>query len=151
MPSVNDAPTPDHPNAELIRMYWAACWNERRVEQLREVFHDEYLHGRTSRTPADHAEIVRETVASFPDLQVRIDDLEDLGETVITRTRFIGTHQGVIFGLSATGRAIDAPSLDVFFFRDGRVARLWHLFDHLPIVRGIGAEFRIGDEMAQFD
>jgi steroid delta-isomerase-like uncharacterized protein len=151
MPSVNDAPTPDHPNAELIRMYWAACWNERRVEQLREVFHDEYLHGRTSRTPADHAEIVRETVASFPDLQVRIDDLEDLGETVITRTRFIGTHQGVIFGLSATGRAIDAPSLDVFFFRDGRVARLWHLFDHLPIVRGIGAEVRIGDEMAQFD
>lgn len=89
-------------------------------------------------------------MASFPDLHVRIDDLEDLGETVITRTRFIGTHLGVIFGLPATGRAIDAPSLDVFFFRGGRVTRLWHLFDHWPIVRGIGAEVRIGDEVAQF-
>ncbi|MEX0625257.1 MAG: ester cyclase, partial [Chloroflexota bacterium] len=112
---MTDAATPARPNADLIRMYWADCWNERRVERLREVFHDEYLHGRTSLTPADHAEIVRETVASFPDLHVRIDDLEDLGETVITRTRFIGTHLGVIFGLPATGRAIDAPSLDVFF------------------------------------
>jgi len=90
-------------------------------------------------------------VASFPDLQVRIDDLQDLGETVITRTRFIGTHRGAIFGLSGTGLGINAPSLDVYFFEGGRVARLWHLFDHLPILQGIGAEVRIGDQVAEFD
>ena len=148
---MSDATTPTSLNADLVRMYWATCWNERQVERLGEVFHDPYLHGRASRTPADHAEIVRETVASFPDLQVRIDDLQDLGETVITRTRFIGTHRGAIVGLSGTGRCINAPSLDVYFFEGGRVARLWHLFDHLPILQGIGAEVRIGDQVAEFD
>jgi predicted ester cyclase len=151
MPGVTDTGAPARSNADLVRLYWETCWNQRRVERLGEVFHEEYLHGRANRSPADHAEIVHETVASFPDLQVRIDDLEDMGDTVITRTRFIGTHQGEIFGLSGTGRPINAPSLDVFFFRDGRVARLWHLFDHLPIVRGIGAEVRVGDEVADFD
>lgn len=148
---MTEPPTSHRPNVDLIRIYWDACWNERQVDRLVEVFHDPYLHGRATRTPADHAEIVRETVASFPDLQVRIDDLEDLGETVITRTRFIGTHDGQIFGLSGTGRSINAPSLDVYFFRDGRVARLWHLFDHLPILQGIGAEVRVGDEVADLD
>ncbi|MGH2455314.1 MAG: ester cyclase [Candidatus Limnocylindria bacterium] len=135
-------------NAETVRLYWEVCWNQRAVERLAEVFHDPYVHGRTSLTPADHAAIVRETVAAFPDLEVRLDELEDLGATVVTRTRFVGTHRGPIFGLGPTGRSMEAPSLDVYFFRDGRVARLWHLFDHLPILRGIGAEIRIGDEVA---
>ncbi|HVE63902.1 MAG TPA: ester cyclase, partial [Mycobacteriales bacterium] len=65
--------------------------------------------------------------------------------------RFIGTHGGEYVGLSATGRPIEAPSLDVFFFRDGLVERMWHLFDHLPLVQGIGAEVRVGDQVAVFD
>jgi len=138
-------------NADTVRKYWQSCWNERRVDLLSEVFGAEYLHGRTPYSPERHAEIIRDTVRSIPDLMVRVDDLEDLGETVITRSRFIGSHGGEIFGLSATGRMIDAPSLDVFFFRDGRVTRLWHLFDHLPIVQGIGAEVRLGDEVAVLD
>jgi hypothetical protein len=28
----------------------------------------------------------------------------------------------VIFGLSPTGKAVDVPTLDIFFFRDGKVA-----------------------------
>ncbi len=139
------------PNADLVTIYWERCWNERRVDRLGEVFAAEYQHGRRVSTPEQHAEIIRDTVASFPDLRVEVIDLEDLSETVITRTRFIGTHGGTIFGLSPTGRPISAPSLDVFFFGDGRVTRLWHLFDHLPIVEGIGAEVRVGDEIASFD
>lgn len=137
--------------AEIVRLYWDVCWNQRDTDRLGEVFHAEYLHGRTPFTPERHAQIIHDTVAAFPDLQVRVDELEERDEMVITRSRFIGTHGGSIFGLSATGRTIDAPSLDVYYFRDGLVTRLWHLFDHLPIVAAIGAEVRIGDEVASFD
>ena len=138
-------------NAETVRMYWQVCWNERRVDRLADVFHAEYLHGRRSSSPEGHAAIIEETVRSFPDLQVHIDDLEDLGDTIITRTRFVVTHGGEIFGLRATGRSIEGPSLDVYFFDRGRVRRLWHLFDHLPLIVAIGAEVRVGGELAQFD
>jgi predicted ester cyclase len=47
---------------------------------------------------------------------------EVLSDVVITRLRFIPTHGGVIFGLSPTGKAVDVPTLDIFFFRDGKVA-----------------------------
>ncbi|HET7686488.1 MAG TPA: ester cyclase [Candidatus Limnocylindria bacterium] len=138
-------------SAEIIEMYWVSCWNERRTDLLADVFADPYLHGRTSLTPADHAEIVHETVASFPDLRVELVDLADLGDTVITRTRFHGTHGGRIFGLEPTGRTFSAPSLDVYFFEGDRVARLWHQFDHLPILTALGAEVRVDGQVATFD
>lgn len=138
-------------NADTIRMYWEACWNERRIERLVEVFADPYTHGRTPFSPELHAEIIRDAFVWFPDLHIEVDELEDQGDTIITRSRFIGTHGGEIYGLSPTGRLIEAPSLDVYFFADGKVIRLWHLFDHLPILKGIGAEVRIGDQLAVLD
>lgn len=135
-------------NGGTIQRYWDLCWNERRTDLVGEVFAATYLHGRSEATPAEHAEIITETVAAFPDLRIEVVDLEDRDAIVITRTRFVGTHGGEIFGLAATGRQMTAPSLDVFFFAGARVQRLWHLFDHLPILRGIGAEVRIGAQVA---
>ncbi len=66
-----------------------------------------------------------------------------LDETVITRSTFIGTHGGEVFGLSPTGKTVEMPTLDVFYFREGKVWLYWHLTDHPPIVVGIGAEVRI--------
>lgn len=139
------------PNADVVRLYWDVCWNERRVDQLAEVFSDPYTHGRTRFSPERHAEIIRGTVVSFPDLRVSVDELEDRGNLVITRSRFIGTHGGPIFGLGPTGRPMEAPSLDVYFFDAGKVVKLWHLFDHLPILTSIGAEVRVGDEIADLE
>lgn len=125
--------------AALIELYWTVIWNERATERLGEVFHDPYLHNRSAATLAEHAEIVADTVRSIPDLRVEIVDIAEAGAAVITRTRFVGSHGGPLFGVGATGRALSAPSLDVYFFRDGRVERLWHLFDHLPLLREMGA------------
>src|SRR5207249_511695 len=135
-------------NAEMINLYWESCWNERRTERLAEVFHDPYTHGRDLRSPGQMASIIAETVSSLPDVQVRVSETAVLDDVVITRSHFLGTHGGEIFGLSPTGKAVDVPTLDVFFFRDGKVSRYWHLTDHLPILLGIGAEVRIGQQVA---
>lgn len=124
---------------ELIQLYWTVIWNERATERLGEVFHEPYLHNRSEATLAEHAGIITETVRAIPDLRIEIVDIAEAGAAVITRTRFLGSHGGELFGVAATGRALSAPSLDVYFFRDGRVERLWHLFDHLPLLREMGA------------
>ncbi|MEX0629592.1 MAG: hypothetical protein WEE67_04035 [Chloroflexota bacterium] len=37
------------------------------------------------------------------------------------------------------------------YFREGKVWLYWHLTDHLPIINGIGAEVRVGGQMANWD
>lgn len=128
------------PATDLIELYWGTIWNDRATHRLGEVFHDPYVHNRSEATIADHAAIIEDTVRSIPDVRVEIVDLEAVGDAVITRARFIGTHGGDLLGIPATGGPIVAPTLDVYFFRDGRVATLWHLTDHLPILHGMGAE-----------
>jgi predicted ester cyclase len=129
-------------NVDSVKVYWESCWNNRRKERLAEVFHDPYTHGRKQVSLARMATTIDETVASLPDVQVHVDETEVLGDVVITRSRFVATHGRVIFGLSLTGKAVDVPTHDIFFFHDGKVARHWHLTDHLPILVGIGADVR---------
>jgi len=43
------------------------------------------------------------------------------------------------------------PTLDIFFFEEGKVRRYWHLTDHLPMIVGIGAEVRLKDALAIWD
>ncbi len=136
---------------DLVRRYWERCWNERAVDELGEIFHEPYQHNRSEGTIAEHKAIIEDTVRSFPDVRVEIVDIAMSGDAVISRARFIGTHGGEIFGVGPTGRAISAPTLDVYFFRDGKVATLWHLTDHLPILRDIGAEVRVAGQLADLD
>lgn len=136
---------------ELVRRYWERCWNERALDELGDIFHEPYQHNRSEGTIADHAAIIEDTVRSFPDVRVEIVDLAATGDVVITRARFIGTHGGDVFGIGPTGRAISAPTLDVYFFRDGKVATLWHLTDHLPILRDIGADARVAGQPVDLD
>jgi predicted ester cyclase len=132
--------------ADLVRHYWERCWNERALHELGQVFHEPYQHNRSVVTVAEHAAIIEDTVRSFPDVRVEIVDIAETGDTVITRARFVGTHGGEVFGIAPTSRAISAPTLDAFFFRDGRVATLWHLTDHLPILRDIGVEAQVAGQ-----
>lgn len=138
-------------NADVIDVYWKACWNGREVNRLGEVFHDPYTHGRTQFSPTLMAGIMEEAWRQFPDFQVQVNERQVLDDAVITRATFIGTHGGQIFGLSPTGRTVELPTLDVFFFRGGKVWLYWHLTDHLPIIQGIGAEVRVGEQLATWD
>ncbi|HEX4743901.1 MAG TPA: ester cyclase [Candidatus Limnocylindria bacterium] len=138
-------------HADLVRSYWDVCWNERRIDRLGEIFHERYLHGRTESSPAQLGGIVQWAVGVFPDFRVEVTALEELGDAVATRSFFSGTHTGPIYGLRGTLRPIRIPTLDVFFFRDGKVWQYWHLTDHLPILGAIGAEIRVGSEVADLE
>lgn len=138
-------------NAELVHLYWETCWNGRQVERLPEVFHDPYTHGRTPFSPTLMAGIVQETLREFPDMRVQVKETRVVEDAVITRSTFVGTHGGEIYGLPPTGKIVELPTLDVFFFREGKVWLYWHLTDHLPILTGIGAEVRLGDHVATWN
>jgi len=137
--------------ADVVNLYWEQCWNQRRTDRLSEVFHDPYLHGITEVPISRMAAIVDEAVGWMPDFKTEAIDSEILENVIINRMIFTGTHKGKLFGISGTGKPIRCPSLDIFFFRDGKVWRYWHQTDHLPLITGMEAEVRVGDELADWD
>lgn len=138
-------------NSDLVELYWNVCWNERRTDRLGEVFHDPYTQGQIEGPLARLVETIEESVASSSDCSVEIRSTHGHDDLVITRTWMHGTHTGPLFEVSATGKVFRVPMLDAFFFRDGKVWLYLHLADHLPILKALEAEVRIGRELARLE
>ncbi len=56
-----------------------------------------------------------------------------------TATEGSGTHTGVLFGISPTGRAVSIDIMDLCRFEDGKVAEHWGIRDNLSLLRQLGA------------
>ena len=138
-------------NVDLVELYWNMCWNERRTDRLGEIFHDPYTQGQIEGPLTRLVETIEESVASSGDCSVEIRSTHGQDDLVITRTWMRGTHTGPLFDLSATGKTFRVPMLDAFFFRDGKVWLYLHLADHLPILKALGAEVRIGEQVATLE
>ena len=141
---------PDSPE-ELVRLFWESCWNERRTDRLAEIFPDPFTFGDREGPLARLVEVIEETAASSSDLKIEIRSMHSLGPAVVTRTWLTGTHTGPLFGVPATGKPFRTPNLDVFIFREGKVEQYLHLSDHLPILGALGAEIRVGGDLADLE
>ena len=62
---------------------------------------------------------------SFPDLEIRVDDVVAAGDRVALRLTLSGTHQGEFQGIPATGRTISYVSHEFYRVAEGVVAEEW--------------------------
>jgi steroid delta-isomerase-like uncharacterized protein len=76
---------------------------------------------------------------AFPDFTVTVDEQIAEGDTVVTRWSATGTHQGVVFGLAATGRAVTMAGIDIERFVDGQIAEVRSSWDALGLLQQLGA------------
>lgn len=77
--------------------------------------------------------------ASFPDARITIDSSISEGETVATRWRLTGTHQGEFQGIAATGRSVTFSGIEYNRVVDDRIVEHWSMFDNVAILRQLGA------------
>jgi steroid delta-isomerase-like uncharacterized protein len=75
----------------------------------------------------------------FRDLRVTNEDIIEAGDKVVVRSIFEGTHVGDFAGFPAKGRPIKIMAIDIHQFRDGKIARTWHLEDWLGGLFQMGA------------
>ena len=68
--------------------------------------------------------------ASFPDVEMRVVDLVEEGDTVVGRFLCSATHTGEWLGHAPTGRRFeDVDEVYFFTFRDGRIVAQWGIED----------------------
>jgi predicted ester cyclase len=76
---------------------------------------------------------------AFPDLHHEIQEVFATEDRVAVRFVLHGTHTGVFFGMPPTNRSITAAANVILHVSDGRVTKLFGVFDEAGLMRQLGA------------
>jgi steroid delta-isomerase-like uncharacterized protein len=95
-------------------------------------------------TPDLDREAFKAYVAGFyvgsSDLKQHIDEVIVGEDRLVLRVHYTGTHDGPMFGVPATGRALNMNGIGIFRFNsEGQVAENWAVIDVAGLLAQIGA------------
>ena len=89
--------------------------------------------------PAGYKEVVTAYRTALPDLQLTIEDMVLEGNKGAFRWTMRGTHQGDLFGIPATGKAVTFVGVTIARVReDGKSVEEWVLYDNFGLMQQIG-------------
>jgi steroid delta-isomerase-like uncharacterized protein len=121
------------------------CFNSGNVDELDElvaadaVDHDEQNPNRGTPGPDGLKQTIQMYRAAFPDLKLTIEEQIAEGNMVATRWVAVGTHQGDLPGLPATGRQSTVTGMGFDRVENGKIAEAWGNWDTLGMMQQLGA------------
>jgi len=75
----------------------------------------------------------------FPDIRVHVDEILDVGDTVVVRWRTTRqTHTGEYRGLPPTGKEVRVTAIHWFRLENERIVEFWLEMDQLNAIRQMG-------------
>ena len=90
------------------------------------------------RGKAEIRELLDSLFDAFPDLEYRLTSLVTEGDQLVAQFRMRGTHQNTFYGLPATNKRVDLPSLSMITMRDGKMLSDHCYYDNAMILRQMG-------------
>lgn len=84
-------------------------------------------------------EFFRALRAGVPDATISAKDMLVDGDRVAVRFTVTGTHTGALFGVPASGAAIDAEGITIVRFVGDKVVERWNRLDDMTFLSQIGA------------
>jgi predicted ester cyclase len=92
--------------------------------------------------------IFRTLLSAFPDLSLEIIEVLAEPDRAAVRVLVTGTHEGELFGVSASGKTVRFPIHEFHQFEGDRLRRTWHLEDLFGLFTQIGAWPRLAPDTA---
>ena len=89
--------------------------------------------------PAGAKQVLAELAATFPDMDIHVDDVLHDGNKVIVRSTISGTQRAVFLGIPATNRRMSIQAIDIHELKDGKIIRTWHTEDWMTGLQQLGA------------
>jgi steroid delta-isomerase-like uncharacterized protein len=119
-------------STDLIRLWFAEVWNNRRVDMIDEVVAENWRsHGLPVATLAEMSardafrSLQQSYLAAFPDITFTVSQIHGEGDMASAHCVVTGTHTGDGLGFPATGRAINVTGNVMVRCQNGRVAESW--------------------------
>ena len=129
-------------NKQLIRRYYQEVVMEGRVDVLDAITRDDYVEHNPFPGHGQGLDGQRQRVNTlFTALKQKITPelLIAEGDRVAVLWTTHGTHVGAFIGLPPTGKSYTIQGIDIFQFRDGRMAEHWDVVDMYGFLSQIGA------------
>ena len=119
------------------------------MEFAHEVFHDDYIR-HDLRAPqalpgaAGQGKIAADFRRAFPDLHFRIDLIFGDADFIAGRWTATGRHTGPWRATEPTGKRAEFSGVNIFRFRNGKVAEIWNHRDDLGLATQLGVPIFAG-------
>lgn len=123
---------------QVVRGYWHDVWCAGDPQAPGRYYAEGATENGDVIDAADFGQAVATWFTKFPDFSASVDDLIVVGDRVVSRVTYRGTHQGTWCGLPATGRSFSTLGLDVFTVVEGRIVEHWHSTDHYELIDQLG-------------
>ncbi|MEH0832021.1 ester cyclase [Pectobacterium cacticida] len=88
--------------------------------------------------PAGIKPIIRGILQAFPDVIITLHDVVQEPGRIGVRAEISGTHQGELFGIAPTGKAVSFRLHEFHLLEDGRVTTTWHMEDWFGLFLQLG-------------
>jgi steroid delta-isomerase-like uncharacterized protein len=125
---------------ETIERAWVAAWDRGEVDALDELMAEGYRrHG--DGLPLDLAGFkasITATRSAFPDLVTTIDEIVVDGDRAAIRWHSVGTHEGSLLGVPATGRRVEVSGATFAHFEDDRIVEEHVTWDPRALLTALG-------------
>jgi predicted ester cyclase len=130
-------------NKKIVRRIFQEGIGERKFQVFDELVADKFVnHGIpiTSTGPNGMKEAVQQFVNGFSNMQVVNEEFVAEGDMVATRGYMTGTHDGNFMGISATGKKIHLPYIDLWKVKDGKAIENWVQMDIAGLMQQINTK-----------
>ena len=74
-------------------------------------------------------QLAKHLKAGMPDGKLTIHDMFAAGDKVAVRFSHEGTHQGELFGVSASNRTLTVRAIEIYRLSGGKIAEYWGEYD----------------------
>ena len=122
-------------NIAIVRRMYDGVFNEKNLDLADALIAPNFKNHAAPPDMQDGPEGIKRLVnllyAIFPDDRHDIEDIFASGDRVAVRCLHHGTHQGVYFGLPASGKHVSQEEMHIIRMEGGRLAEHWGVRDDL--------------------
>ena len=129
-------------NKELLEKLLEQGFNEKDKARFVAFYSDDFVSRRPTgeaRGAAAAGEIYDTYTNAFPDAKIGIDQILEVGEYVVVKTTFTGTHSGELQGTAASGNKVTVPAIAIYKIENGKIISEDVVWDTLLLAQQIGA------------
>lgn len=132
-------------NKALLTRWFEEVWNRGRADLIDEMRAPDTIatglsdRGAESRGDGPFRIFYSNLRETFPDLEIRIEDMIAEGDRVVARICLEGTHTGIALGPAPTGQTISFSGMVMVRIANGRIVQAWNSLDQLGLLKQMGA------------
>jgi steroid delta-isomerase-like uncharacterized protein len=128
-------------NEVVVRRLMDDVWSKGNLKLIDELLTPDYVDN----DPVNHVrgldgarEVVKKYRSAFPDCRLNIDEIFSMGDRVVVRFTYSGTHQNTLEGIPPTGRHVTGPGIAIHRFSGDKIKESYTNWDALGLMQQLG-------------